>query len=59
MNGVSKKLCTTMAVGVMVCQMSEGVDNKLPYAILITVLGVTYKVMQTIIDYKGKGKQDD
>ena len=52
MNGVSKKLCiTALSIG-MIMSMSEGTDDKLPYAIVIGVICVIYKLVQAILDYK-------
>ena len=52
MNGVSKKLCiTALSIG-MIMSMSEGAKDKLPYAIVIGVICVIYKIVQGWIDWK-------
>ena len=52
MNGVSKKLClTALSIG-MIVQLSDGAEDKLPYAIAIGVICVIYKAVQGFIDWK-------
>lgn len=53
-NGVSKKLCIT-AVGIaVVTQLAAGAEDKLPYAIVIGCMCITYKLVQGWIDGKSK-----
>ena len=55
-NGVSKKLCMTAATILAVTQLSEGAEDKLPYALIIAVICVVYKLIQGFIDWKGENK---
>ena len=57
MNGVSKKLCMTMAGVVVIGQMAEGAQDKLPYAIIVGVVCVAYKIAQTALDWKNRRKK--
>ncbi len=57
MNGVSKKLCMTMAGIVVVGQLADGAADKLPYAIIVGVVCVIYKVAQTVLDWKNGKKE--
>ncbi len=54
MNGVSKKLCVTLALGAMILQMSDGAENKMPYAIIIGVICIAYKLVQGYLDSRGE-----
>ena len=54
MNGVSKKLCMTMAGIVAITQLADGAEDKYPYGIMIVVVCVVYKVIQGWIDSKEK-----
>lgn len=52
MNGVSKKLCVAaVSIGALV-SMSDGAENKLPYAIAVTAICIVYKIIQGWIDWK-------
>ena len=51
-NGVSKKLCMTAVSILAVVQLSDGAEDKLPYAIIIASICVVYKLVQGIIDWK-------
>ena len=54
-NGISKKLCiTAMSIG-LIMSMSTGAQDKLPYAIIIGVICVVYKIIQGWIDRKSNG----
>ena len=52
MNGVSKKLCMTAAAILAVTQLSDGAEDKLPYAIIVAAIVVIYKLVQGWIDWK-------
>ncbi len=54
MNGVSKKLCCTAAGIVAVVQLADGAADKWPYAIVIGVMCIVYKIVQAIADWKDK-----
>lgn len=49
-NGVSKKLCITAAGIVAVTQLAGGAVNKWPYAVLVCVMCVVFKIVQGWID---------
>ncbi len=49
-NGVSKKLCITAAGIVAITQLADGAENKWPYAVVIGVMCVAYKMIQGWID---------
>jgi hypothetical protein len=50
MNGLSKKLCTVAAGIGIVLQMSNGAQDKLPYAIIIGAICIVYKIVQGVVD---------
>jgi len=53
-NGVSKKLCiTAMAMG-LIMTMSDGAEDKLPYAIVIGSICIIYKIVQGFLDWRKK-----
>lgn len=52
MNGVSKKLCMTAVSIVAISQLAESATDKLPYAIVICVICIVYKLVQGILDWK-------
>lgn len=51
-NGVSKKLCITAAGILAVTELADGATEKWPYAIVIGVMCVVFKVIQGFIDWK-------
>ena len=57
-NGVSKKLCITVAGIAAITQLSDGAPDKWPYAIVIGVMCVIYKCVQGFIDWKNNGKNE-
>ena len=52
MNGVSKKLCMTAVSIAAIAQLAQSAQDKLPYAIVIGVICVVYKLVQGFIDWK-------
>ncbi len=56
MNGVSKKLCLTGASIAAIASLSTDAPDRLPYAIIIGVLCIVYKVVQGYIDLKNPNK---
>ncbi|KKK73872.1 hypothetical protein LCGC14_2889460 [marine sediment metagenome] len=49
-NGVSKKLCITAAGIIAVTQLADGAENKWPYAIVVCIMCVVFKIVQGWID---------
>ena len=56
MNGVSKKLCMTAAGIVAITQLADGATDKWPYAIVIGVICIVYKLVQGLLDWKSAEK---
>ena len=57
MNGVSKKLCMTAVSIVAISQLAAEAPDKLPYAVIIGVICIFYKVVQGFLDWrKAKNK---
>jgi hypothetical protein len=54
-NGVSKKVCITAASILAITQLAQDAPDKIPYAIVVGVICVVYKLVQGWIDYKKKG----
>ena len=51
-NGVSKKLCVTVAGIAAVASLAEGAENKLFFALAIAGMCVIFKIVQGFIDWK-------
>lgn len=52
MNGVSKKLCMTAVSIAAIAQMAGDAEYKLPYAIIVGVICLVYKLIQGFIDWQ-------
>lgn len=55
----SKKLMVVLFSIQAVVGMADGVENKLPYAIVICIMFGVYKLGQGLIDWKNNGKKEE
>lgn len=49
-NGVGRKFCITAVGIVLVGQLANGAENKWPYAVVICIMCITFKIVQGYID---------
>ena len=55
-NGVSKKLFITVVCVQAVVGLSDGADDKWPYALVVACIFAVYKIAQSILDWSSNGK---
>ena len=53
-NGMSKKLCITIISIQAVIGLSDGSDEKMPYAVIICIIFGIYKGIQAFLDWSSR-----